>query len=713
MTDYASQPTSAAAATDQTTKPVQTVDDFISQARARFKIASDAEATWRSEALEDLKFLSGDQWLADTIAARKEQSRPVMTINRLASLKSQIVNEQRAQRPGIRVYPVGNGADIRKAEARQGLIRHIEVRSDAEVAYDTGFDSMVGCGKGYIELCRDYLYGNTFDQEIFIRRVKNVFTIYCDPASVEPDECDANWKFKVCDYPIEEYREKWPNSKMASLKDFAAVGNEHPQWATNTTVRVAEYWHKEWEDSTLYMLKSGEILDEQELAIRGSGGMAIETTKSRKYKKCRIQCDVINALEALDSYVWPGKIGYIPLIPILGEDYDINGKRKLFGIVRNAKDQQRMINYMRSGAAEMIALAPKAPWVGWKGQFKDGRWATSNTVNWAFLEADFPINPPPNLAISLPQRNITEPPVQALLAMCQAMDADLKAVTGLYEPSLGQSKTDQSGKAIDLLQRQGGLTHLNYTDNLSRSLRAVGRAILDAAPFIYDAPRVQRIIKPDRTVQHVVMHAGREDAAQKLAGDEDIDDIFDLGVGDYDVVIEIGLAYETKRQEAFQMQTTMAQAFPDLYKIAGDIIISNSDMPGAQDIAGRIRKTMPPQLLEDSGSDPDVQIQKLTSQLTHAQQVNQELMKHNSTLMDAIKTEQVQANTKIEVAKIQAAAQVEVAGLGAKLDIAKLDFQKFELMHTSAHERAMAEMAPAVTPAAPEGDGNADNGDQQ
>ncbi len=681
------QPTKIAeytAATDQETK------DFLATARTRFKMAVDAENKFRGQALDDLRFLVGDQWPGETKTQRSEENRPCLTINRMPAIKSQIVNEQRAQRPAITVKPVGDGADVDTAEIWQGIVRHIQVNSDSEIAEDCCFEHMVTSGKGYLEVVSDYLPGRTFDQELYIRRIKNPFTVYCDPMSQWADESDANWKFKICDYDYSEYKQLFPNTSLSTLSDFNSIGDNFAGWGDSKTIRVAEYWHKEWTDEELIHLADGTQLSRKEYN-QMSEGMAEppKIVKKRKYRKCTVECDVINAIEIIDSYTFPGTVGYIPLIPCLGEDFDVNGERELYGIIRNAKDAQRSINYFRSYAAEVIALAPKAPWVGWKGQFKDVKWQNANVVNYAYLEADM-VTTSGQPAPSLPQRNQFEPPIQAILAMSQAVDMDLKAVTGIYEPSLGQNKTDQSGKAIEALQKQGGLTNLNFTDNLSRTLRHIGRVILDAAPFIYDAPRVQRIIKPDGETTHVIVHAGRAHAADALKT-QDVSEVYDLSVGTYDVVIDVGPSYQTKRQEAFAMQMQLAQADKsgEIIKIAGDIIVGNSDMPGAKQIAARMKKTVPPNLLDDDKSDPKVQLQQATAQLSQAQQVNQELMKHNSEMMDTIKTDQIKSQTDIQIANIRAAAQVEVAGLTAKLDMAKLDFQKWELAHTTAHEAGL------------------------
>lgn len=669
------------------------VKSFLALARDRFKIAADAEAGWRLEALDDLRFLVGDQWPQSTKQARDQANRPCLTINRLPAIKRQLVNEQRAQRPAIVVRPVGNGADVDSAEMLEGLIRHIEVQSDVEIADDTAFEHMVTGGRGYVEVCADYLPGKTFDQELYVKRVKNPFTCYCDPASVQPDESDAQWKFEICDYPKEEYRARFGDSDLAGLPDFMSIGDNFPQWGDSKTIRVAKYWVRVAKDDVLYKLDSGDVLTKTEYDLRhvgmSKGSEKLRIVAERPYCSYTATCYVINAIEILDEYIFPGKMGYIPLIPCLGEDFDVNGVRHLAGIIREAKDPQRSINYFRSYAAETIALAPKAPFIGWKGQFKDAKWATANVVNYAYLEADT-VTSEGTPAPSLPQRNSVEPPIQAVLALSQVIDGDLKAVTGIYEPSMGEPKGDQSGKAITSLQGQSQLTNLNFTDNLTRMKRHVGRVLLDAAPFIYDAPRIQRIINPDGSADMVIVHSGRTNAAERLKTPE-ISEVYDLSMGSYDVIVDVGKDYKTRRNEAFEEQSELAAADRSgkIFEVAADIIIGNSDMPGAREIAKRMRKVMPPALFTDDSGDPRVQLQQATATIQQLEQQNIQLMKQNADYIDTIKTEQVQQNAKIEVAKLQAAAQVEVAGINARMDEAKLDFQKFELIHGAAHDRAM------------------------
>src|SRR6185437_13733770 len=237
--------------------------DFLKLALERFKRAAEAEDRQRRDALDDLEFSTGKQWPAEVSGSRLADGRPCLTMNRLPQFIRQITNEQRQQRPAIKVNPVGSGSDPDTAEVLQGVVRHIELASDADVAYDTAFDSCVRMGWGFWRLVLDYLPG-TEDLEIFIKRVKNPFTVYFDPSSIEPDYSDARWCFVIEDMTLEEYRANYPDSEAAKLNDFESIGDQAPSWATKDTIRVADYFHIEEESKTVLILEDGTETDQEE-----------------------------------------------------------------------------------------------------------------------------------------------------------------------------------------------------------------------------------------------------------------------------------------------------------------------------------------------------------------------------------------------------------------------------------------------------------------
>lgn len=663
------------------------VAKFLRQAVDRFKLAAEAEDRTRTDALDDLRFRAGEQWPDDLTTQRGLDGRPCLTINRLPPIIRQVTNEQRQQRPSINVNPVGSGADTDTAEIFQGAIRHIEVNSDAEIAYDTAFESAVTIGFGFWAIETDYI-PKTFDQEIYIRRIKNPFRVYFDPAAIEPCYEDAGWAFEIEDIPISEYKSLYADSKAASLTDFQSIGDQASDWATKDTIRVAMYYHVEETQRMLVQLEDGQIMFEEEVPSNAPAIKARRKMLDRKVVKSKI-----NAIEILEETEWPGQ--WIPIIPVLADDLEIDGERYLAGIVRDSKDPQRMYNYWHSSATETIALAPRAPYIAPVGSFEgvEGKWAQANVRNMPYLEYN-----PTAIAGSLnppPQRQQYEPPIQAMNLMLRNASDDLKAVTGVYDPSLGQTKSDQSGRAVQLLQKQSDVSNMHFVDNLSRSMRFTGKQLLDIIPKIYDAPRIQRIINPDQSVDHVIVHSGQADGARGLGQTQNpaLEKIYDLSVGTYDVTVSVGPSYQSKRQESVASIMALVQAYPQAMQIAGDILTANMDWPGAKQISERFKKTLPPNLADDDDSDPEVKVQKMQAQMQQLAQQHDLLVKALNDATDKIKTDYVKQQANIQIADLNNKTKIAIAEIQTNAQIAmeraKTVQGVWQELHGSAHDFAM------------------------
>jgi hypothetical protein len=650
---------SAESAPEQDDQERERTRRFLRLAQTRFKLAAEAEGHMRADAIDDLSFTVGEQWPKDLELERQLDGRPCLTMNRLPAIIRQVTNEQRQQRPSVQVNPVGDGADTDTAEIFQGTIRHIEVISDAEIAIDTAFDHMVRTGFGDWRVITEVIDEESNQQELKVKRVKNSFSVYWDPAAVEPCFEDARWCFIVEDVPIEEYKHNYQDTQAASLADFSSIGDNAPDWATKDTIRVAEYFHIETNE-----------MDQREVV----------------WSK-------INAVEVIEEQTWPGK--WIPVVRVLGDDLDVNGKRHVAGLVRHAKDPQRMYNYWISAATEMIALAPKAPFVAAEGQIEDHEkeWQEANTRSQAVLQYK-PVSAAGGAAPP-PQRQPFEPPIQAISEMTRQADMDLKAVTGLFDPSLGQNKSDQSGRAINSLQKQGDIATLNFSDNLARSIRHYGRILIDLIPKIYDAARVQRIIKPDSSVDHVIIHNGQPDEAQMLLTNK-VKKIYDIGVGRYDVTLQMGPSYQTKRQEAVAGQLALVQAYPNSFPIIGDMLVANMDWPQAKEMAARLHKTLPPNLLDDNDDDPETKVQMLQAKLAALGQQHEMLTQVVQKQNDIINQKQVEQNGKYAIAQMQELTKLSVAQINASKDaaqaFAEAEIARFKLLHEPAHEAAMQAM---------------------
>lgn len=675
---------------------------FLSVALERFTQSAEAEAEIRKASLDDYKFSIGEQWPDDIKTQRSNDGKPCLTINRMKQFIHQVTNEQRQQRPSIQVNPVGDGADVDTAEIEQGIIRHIEVNSDAEVAYDIAFDHAVRIGFGWFRVLTDYISEENDDQEILIRPIRNPFTVYDDPACIMPDRSDARYRFVIEDLPIEVYKEKYKDSTLASDTKLQSTGDVPAEWVPKEGVRTAEYWYIEELNQIMIRLEDGSLKLESDIPEEKRP----KNARKREMVKRTVKCAKINAVEILEEYTWEGK--WIPIIPILGTDLEIDGKRHLSGLVRDAKDAQRAFNYWTTAATEAIALAPKAPWIVAEGQIEghEGEWEQSNRRNMAVLTYK-QVDTQGKLAPE-PKRNVAEPPIQAMVLMVAQADNNLKSTTGINAATLGEPESERSGKAVLLRQKQSDIATLNFTDNLARSIRHLGRILLDLIPKKYDSARIQRIVAPDQTVSTVGIfnsQTSTQEAASKYLNKQGINKIYDIGTGTYDVTISVGPSYQSKRQEAAATMLELFKSDPAIVPIMGDILLRNMDFPGAQECADRAKKMLPPELQdEDEKGDPQAIIQKQAQQLQALGQQHQDLttaLQHEVQLRETKQVEmqnkfdtaQMQESYRIDIERMKIEAQLAIAEINTKAQETqvrlKLESDMFGKLHVSSHDRAI------------------------
>ena len=593
----------------------------LATARSRLDMAIAALSESREDEIDDLKFYAGSpdnhwQWPADVLATRGAvqgqtiNARPCLTINKLPQHVRQVTNDQRQNRPTGKVIPADDKADIDVAEVFNGMVRHIEYISDADVAYDTACENQVSYGEGYIRLLTEYCEDNTFNQDIKIGRVRNSFSVYMDPTIQDPCGQDAKWCFVTEDIPKAEYERKYPDSAPITTLQTLGVGDQNlSQWLNEDTIRIADYYYVDYDKSTLNLYPGnvtafeGTPEDKQLRAIYG------KPKKSRESDRPKIKYCKINGYEILEERDWAGQ--YIPIVRIVGNEFEVDGRLYVSGLVRNAKDAQRMYNYWVSQEAEMLALAPKAPFIGYGGQFEgyENQWKTANTTNWPYLEVNPDVTDGAGATLPLPQR--AQPPMASsgLLQAKAGASEDIKASTGQYNASLGMTSNERSGKAILARQREGDVGTYHYGDNLARGVRYLTRQLIDLIPKIYDTQRIARIIGEDGETSMVKIDPMQQEPVKKIMDQNGIviDKIYNPGVGKYDVVATTGPGYATKRQEALEAMGQLLQGNPDLWAVAGDLFVKNMDWPGAQEMAKRFAKTIDPKLMQDGDKPPELQ----------------------------------------------------------------------------------------------------------
>ena len=624
--------------------------EILATARERLDMAMSAYSESREDELDDLKFFAGSpdnhwQWPADVLATRGAvqgqtiNARPCLTINKLPQHVRQVTNDQRQNRPSGKVIPADDKADIEVAEIFDGVVRHIEYISDADVAYDTACENQVSFGEGYVRILTEYCDDTTFDQDIKIGRIRNSFSVYMDPLIQDPCGADARWCFITEDISQDEYERLYPEAAPVNTLMSLGVGDQSlNQWMNEKTVRIAEYFYEEYDRTQLNLYPGNQTAFDGSPEDKQLRMMYGKPTRTRMADRKKIRWCKINGYEILETAEWAGK--YIPVVRVVGNEFEVEGRLYVSGLVRNAKDAQRMYNYWVSQEAEMLALAPKAPFIGYGGQFEgyENQWKTANTTNWPYLEVNPDVTDGAGGVLPLPARS--QPPMASsglLQAKAGASD-DIKSTTGQYDSSLGATSNERSGRAILAREKQGDTGTYHYVDNLARAIRYTTRQIVDLIPKIYDTQRIARIIGIDGETDSAMIDPNQPQPVRKIVDQAGvvIKKIYNLGVGQYDVCVTTGPSYMTKRQESLDAMSQLLQGNPQLWGVAGDLFIKNMDWPGAQEMSKRFAKTIDPKLLAD---DDDPALQAAQQQM---QAMGQEMEQMHQMLQNVSKSMEAQ-----------------------------------------------------------------------
>ena len=613
-------------------------DPIIDEAKDFLKLCNDADTQNRQEALEDLKFVNGDQWPVELQNSRNLESRPILTINKLDGYCRQVTNQQRQQRPRIKVHGTNSQAQAKTAEVIEGMTRHIEVNSNADNAYDTAFDHAVRMGWGFWRVTTNYVSEDSFDQEIYIDAIDNPFTVYFDPNSERVDGSDAERCLITTMMSKEKFRKLYPDCDDGTSFTQRGTGDSQSEWITKEDIRIAEYFYVVRESATLYQLSDGtskfaegsDFFKRLELA-------GLEVVDKRPSYKRTIKWKKLTAVEVIEERDWPGT--YIPVVPVYGRHVVIGDKKKKFGMVRHAKDAQRMYNFWQTTITESVALAPKAKWIMAEGQDEghENEWAGANVKSYPLLrykQTDIDGNQAPP-----PQRLQPEPPPTGVMAAAQSINQDISTLMGIYDPSQ-QLPGNMSGKALNGQQQQVDLTNFDFYDNLTKSIQQTGKIILDLIPHIYDSQRVMRIIGPDGKPDLVGINEPKQDEQGVWTV------MHDMSVGKYDVVMDTGPGYNSKRQEAVESMVDMLKVDPALMQQAGDLIFRNMDFPGADIIADRLAAANPLAQIDDkSPIPPQVQMQLKNAQ-AQLQKMSQEMQQMQMVIEQRQDIEQVKQDAE-------------------------------------------------------------------
>lgn len=583
---------------------------ILKEARSRFTRCQNWEATARGRYVDDVKFSEGDsdnlyQWPEDIRSRMSDDKRAMLTINKTNQHILDVLNDARQARVAIKIRPTGDGATVEAAEVYMGVVRHIEYLSNAASAYQHGLACGTRGGIGYWRLTTGYANDDSFDQEIFIRRVRDPLTIYLDPEIQEFDGSDAKFGFVFTELVKDDHPE---------LKDVQGNTDFGPtSWVRENMIRQAEYFrrveHKErllaYPDradesgETMKVARESDLEPQIVKMLVKMTGTRVRTIKTHKVEWFKIIGDTIT-----EENEWPGI--YIPIIRCVGEETVIDGELDRKGLTRALKDPQRMFNYNASGSVEFGALQSKSPWTAPADAIEgyETYWNNANTDNFSVL----PWNHMDDEGTPIPEPKRQNPPMSAPVFI-EGMNASaewMRMVSGQYQADMGAPSNERSGVAITARQRQGDNATFHFLDHQSTAIRFTGKQLVDLIPKIYDTPRILEILNESGDRKKIRVDVNADQALQKTQQDRDkVEAIFNPRVGKYEVTADVGPAFATRRQEAWEAYVQILTQNKELVGVIGDLAFKMADFPGAEEVAQRLKRMVPQQALED-GPSPDL-----------------------------------------------------------------------------------------------------------
>ena len=646
-------------AAEKTDDKAQTEDEkILSKAIKRFDIARNTFQDSNENAKTSLDFRILDQWPEDLRNARENDpdgARPCLVMDKLGQYVHQVVNDFRQQKTGILVNPVDGGADILVAEVYQDLIRRIENQSTAGQAYNWAFQCAVETGIGYWRVVTEYEHEKSFNQEIFIKKIPDIFSVVFDPSAIYSDGRDADYVFVITDMDKESFIEKY-GKEAGEFGETIEEGSL--SWFSEDKVRVAEYFYKEEVDVEIGITAEGFI---NEIGEKKEG-----YSKTRKTKKTIIKWCKITSSRILEKGLWPSK--YFPIVRVIGDEHRVPNEGIFFqGMIYPAMDAQRMYNYAASSFVETVALSPKAPFVAAAGQIENFRdqWSQANRRNFSVLEYD-PLTI--NGTLAPPPQRMELPGVpNGWQFVQQNMLADVQGSLGLFNSNLGQQSNERTGAAISTRKVQGEKSQYHFFENAAMAIEQTGKIIVDLIPKIYDTAKVMKIRGEDGMMKQVFINPEMGQAVRDKVNqyNDIIGKEVNPTIGSYDVVMEAGPSSATKRQETSRAMVILAQTSPQVMQVGGDILVGNMDFPGAQELAQRIFRTIPPEI---TSPNPE-----MSPQMAQMQQQIQMLSAENASLKAGHETtlQKTQMETQSRIQAETLKQQAETLRLQAQLEADK------------------------------------------
>lgn len=648
-----------------------TEEKKIEELRERRIYAGDEWREIREEARQDMLYISGNPWKQKDRDQREEAARPVIVVDEFGQYVNQVINNLRMNKRGIKVTPQGFGANDVTANFRQGKIRDIEYRSNAQQAYITMAQDAVQRSYGYLKVTAKRI-GTGWNQEPVIEPIVNPDLILPDPDFLRSDGTDWKWLFDYQFRTVAEFTKEFPRATKTSFTpdDMQVPG----KWYDGKRLMVAAYWEKERTSSRRkLLLKSAtegqEPFDAWEDEIpAGAKPKSDDIVNDMDVEQFKIIQRITNGFEILKTTTWPGQS--VPYVGCYGKILYVDGKRVILSMVRLARDPAMLLNYIRSCQMELVGMTPKFPYFFIRG-----------TLNQESLDllakslkvpvAGIPVDPIPGAQPGQTQYPERNPYMAESVAMLdQFAESTRRAIqsamgTG-FLPTQAQRQNEKSGKALERINSSAQKGAFHFDDHFDEGVTRTGKILDEVIPAYFDT-------KQDTSVRD------NTDKAQMVTiNDPQSTPYIPVDAShQHDVSISVGPAEDSQRDAANDLISGMVSNAGFMQELgqqkgAKVLALSVRAMNGGQWMDAIAEIIDPPQ--KEGQPDPA----QLQQQMQQMGQENQQLKGAVSKLSMEISTKKADLDSKerIAAADRETTANTADKDRAARIEIARISAAK-------------------------------------
>lgn len=556
----------------------------------------------REQCLQDRRFYSiaGAQW--EGPLAEQFEKRPKFEVNKIHLAVIRIFNEYRNNRITADFVPKSGAGDDELADACDGLFRADEIDSGAEEAYDNAFEEAVGGGFGAWRLRAEYEDEEDPEDERQRIRIEPIYDadscVFFDPNAKRQDKADAKYCFVLAFMSMDAYKEEWDDDPASWPKDISASEYD---WSTGDQVVVAEYYVVEMtrDESLLFIGVTGDerrvlrsaLEEDEDLAEElAATGYKEDVTRRKKIRVRHVHKYILSGggvLEDCGLIAGPN----IPVVPVYGKRWMVDGIERCMGHVRLAKDAQRLKNMQLSKLGELAALSGVEKPIFTPEQVAGHTlmWSEDNLKNYPYLLVN-PVtgadgNPMPAAPLAY-----TKPPdiPPAMAALLQITEQDIQDILGNQQQA-DKVVSNVSGEAIEMVQERMDMQTFIYVSNFAKAIRRSGEVWLGMARELYiEEDREMKIVGSSDEVDTVKLGAVSKDKSGAAVN------TYDLSRAKFDVVVAVGPSSSSKRKATVRALIKMMGVTqdPETAQVIGSTVLMNMEGEGLGEVRDFFRKRL-------------------------------------------------------------------------------------------------------------------------